>query len=66
MVMASSMNHEKSRVTEMKIILAREKNEPFFIRVEKSYPMALISTHNLISNDPQLEPRYIATQEREN
>ena len=27
--------------------------------------MALISNHNLIANDPQLAPRYIATQEQE-
>ena len=30
MVSASWMNHEKSRAAEMKIILAREKNEPLF------------------------------------
>jgi len=26
--------------------------------------MALISTHNLIANDPQLAPRYLTTQEK--
>ena len=26
--------------------------------------MALISTHNLIANDPQLAPRYLATQDQ--
>jgi len=49
----------------MKRILAREKNEPLFIRVEQSNPMALISTHNLIANDPELAPRYRAAQEEE-
>ena len=48
MTLASLMNHENSRVVEMKIILAKEKNEPLFIRVEQSNPMALINTHNLI------------------
>jgi len=26
--------------------------------------MAIISTHNLISNDPQLAPRYLSAQEQ--
>ena len=30
MALASSMNHEKSRAAKMKIILAREQNEPLF------------------------------------
>ena len=30
MALASSMNHKKSRAANMKTILAREKNEPFF------------------------------------
>ncbi len=34
------------------------------IRVEQSNPMAIINTHNLIANDPQLSPRYLATQEK--
>jgi len=52
MDLASWMNHEESRAVEMKRILAREKNEPLFIRAEQSNPMALINTHNLIANDP--------------
>jgi len=64
MALASWMNHEKSRATEMKRILAREQTEPLFIRAEQSNPMALISTHNLIANDPQLAPRYLAAQEQ--
>ena len=35
MALASWMNHEESRVAEMKRILAREKNEPLFIKVEQ-------------------------------
>ena len=65
MVLASWMNHEKSRAAKMKIILAREKNEPLFIRAKQSNPMALINNHNLIANDPQLAPRYLAAQEQE-
>jgi len=65
MALESWMNHEESRVAEMKIILTREKNEPLFIRAEQSYTMALISNHNLIANDPKLGPRYVATQEQE-
>ena len=38
----------------------------FLIRTEKANPMALISTHNLIANDPQLESRYLAAQEQSN
>ena len=64
MALASWMNHEESRAAEMKIILAREKNEPLFIKAEQSNPMALINTHNLIANDPQMAPRYLAPQEQ--
>ena len=62
MALASSMNHEKSSAAEMKRILAGEQNEPLFIRAEQSNPMALISTHNLIANDPQLASRYLVAQ----
>jgi len=65
MALESWMNHEESRAVEMKRILVREKNEPLFIRVEQSNPMALIRNHNLIANDPQLAPRYLATQKQE-
>jgi len=61
MALASSMNHEKSRAANMIRILAREQNE--LLRAEQSNPMALISTHNLIANDPELTPRYLAAQE---
>lgn len=65
MASASSINHDKSRAAEVKRILAKEQNKPLFIRVEQSNLMALISTHNLIVNDPQLALRYPATQEQE-
>jgi len=64
MALASWMNHEELRAAEMKRILAKEKNEPLFIRVEQSNPMALINTHNRIANDPQLAPRYLVAQEQ--
>ena len=65
MALASWMNQEESRAGHMKRTLAREKNEPLFIRVEQSNPMAIINTHNLIVNDRQLAPRYLAAQEQE-
>jgi len=34
------------------------------IRDEPSDPMALISTHNLLSNYPQNAPKYLANQEQ--
>ena len=65
MALASWMNHEESRVAEMKRILTRENNEPLFIKSKQSNPKALVSTHNLIASDPQLAPRYLASQEQE-
>jgi len=65
MALASWMNHEESRAVEMKRILAKEKTKPLLIRVEQSNPMALISTHNLIANDPQLVPGYLTAREQE-
>jgi len=64
MALASWMNHEESRATEMKRILVREHNEHLFIKAEQSNPNALINTHNLISNDPHLAPRYLVAQEQ--
>ena len=64
MASASWMNHEESRATKMKKILAREQIEPLMIRAEQSDPMALIGNHNLIANDPQLTPRYLDAQEQ--
>ena len=59
------MNHDESRAAEMKRILAREQTKPIFIRAKQSNPMGLISTHNLIANDPQLARRYLVAQEQE-
>jgi len=42
-----------------------QKFEPLFIRVEQSNPKALINTHNLTANDPQLAPRYLATKSKQ-
>jgi len=65
MALASWLNHEESRATEMKRILTREQNEPLFIRAEQSNTKALINTHNIIVDDPQVAPRYLAAQEQE-
>lgn len=54
MALASWMNHEE----------AREETKSIMIRAEQSNPMAIIGTHNLISNDPKLAPRYLAPQEK--
>ena len=62
MAMASWMNHEELRVAKMKRLLIKEKNEPLMIRAEPSDPMALINTHNLLANDPQIAPKYLANQ----
>ena len=48
----------------MKILLIKEQNEPLMIRVEPSDPMALIITLNLLANDPQISPEYLANQEK--
>ena len=61
MALASWMDHEEARAAKMKKILAREQTEPLMIRSEQSNPVAVISTHNLIANDPQLAPRYLAS-----
>lgn len=59
------MNHEEASAAEMKKMLAREQIEPLMIRVEQSNQIPLIITHNFISNDPHLAPRYIFAQEQE-
>ena len=64
MTLVSWMNHEEERATKMKNILASEQENPLMARSKQSNPMAIINTHNLISNDPQLAPRYLATQEQ--
>jgi len=64
MAMASWMNHEELRAAKMKRMMTKEQNEPLMIRVEPLDPMALVSTHNLLSNDPQIAPKYLANQEQ--
>jgi len=60
MPMASWMNHEEFRAAEIRRLMIKEQNEPLMIKREPSDPMALISTHNLLANSPQLAPRYIS------
>ena len=62
MAMASWVNHEELRVAEIRRLMIKEKNEPLMIIVEPSNPMALINTHNLLANNPQISPRYISDQ----
>ena len=42
--------------------MVKEKNEPLMIRAEPSDPMALISTHNMLENNPQIAPKYMNDQ----
>lgn len=46
-------------------MLEREENDLLYIIEEQINSMAVISTHNIICNDPQLALRYLATQEQE-
>jgi len=62
MAMASWMKHEELRVLEIKRLMIKEQNEPLMIRDEPSDPMALISMHNLLSNDPHIAPRYVTNK----
>ena len=64
MALASWMNHEEERDTKKKKVMAREETKPLMIRAEQSNTMDVISTHNLIANDPNIAPRYLATQEQ--
>ena len=64
MALASWMIHEETRVKEVKIVLESKEKEPLYIREEQINSMAIINTHNLITNDPQLAPRYLARQEQ--
>ncbi len=60
--MASWMNHEDLMATKIRRLMIKEQNEPLMIRSEPSDPMALINTHNLLGNNPQISPRYISDQ----
>lgn len=54
MAMASWMNHEDLRATEVKRLINKEQNEPLMIRAKPSDPMALISTHQLLANNRKI------------
>ena len=58
------MSHEELRAAEMKRLLIKEQNEPLMIRAELVDPMAFISTHNLLANDPHIASKYLANQEQ--
>jgi len=64
MALASWMSHEEVRCKEVKRELEREETDPLHIRAEQINSMVVISTHNIIANDPQLAPRYLSTQEK--
>ncbi len=63
MDLASWMGHEKARAEEVKIIVEKEEREPLYNKAEQINPMSISSNHNIVSNDAQLAPRYLATQE---
>lgn len=63
MALASWMNHEEERATQMKKIMEKEEIETLMIRDEQYNPMNVISTHDLIANDPKIAPRYLVAQE---
>jgi len=62
MAMASWLNHEESRVAEIRNVMNRELSEPLMIRVEPEYPSALLYTHQHLANNPQVLPDYIEKQ----
>jgi len=62
MAMASWMNHEELRAVEIIKLMIKEQNEPLMIRLEPSDPIALISTHQLLANNPKITPKYINDQ----
>jgi len=64
MALASWMGHEKAKAKELKRIVEKEEGEPLYNRAEQVNSMVVISNHNINSNDAQLAPRYMATQEQ--
>jgi len=64
MALASWMSNEDTRVKEVKRVLEREEIYPLYIRAEHINSITVISTHNLITNDPHLAPRCLSTQEQ--
>lgn len=63
MALASWMNHEEARAIGMKKVMAREEIKPLMIGAGQYNLMAIISTHNLIPNDPKLASRYLSSKE---
>jgi len=47
----------------VKRIVEKKEKKPLYIKVEKINSSVVISDHNIISNDSQLAPIYLATQE---
>ena len=64
MALASWMSHEEVRAKEVKMVLEREERKPLYIIAEQINSMVVISIDNIIANNPQLAPRYLATQEK--
>ena len=58
------MSHEEAKDERVKRIVDKEERKPIYIKAEQINSMAIISNHNIISNDTQLALRYLATQER--
>jgi len=48
----------------VKRIIEKKEKEPLYIKVEKINSSVVMSDHNIVSNDSQLSPRYLATQEQ--
>ena len=59
MGMASWMIHEEKSATEIKKLMEEELNEPLMILFEPVDPMALISSHQHLADNPQSVPKYI-------
>jgi len=62
MAMVSWMSHEEKRATKIKKLMAKERNEPLMIQAEPTDPMALISAHQCLVDNPQSVPKYINEQ----
>jgi len=59
MAMASWMNHEEKRATEVRNLISRELSEPLMIKAEPDNPSAVISAHQHLANSPQDLLEYI-------
>lgn len=59
MAMASWLNHEEKKATEIRNLMNRELGEPLMIRAEPGDPSTLIYAHQHLANNPQALPYYI-------